>query len=223
MNMTLDKKIGTKSLRVSTRFNHVIFPLDMVAFANLLAANGYKLMEPPPPPEPTSIVRLAYAGPMASKEGVVVDGNNQAQFVGVTSSDPERLISSFDEVLRMLDSRDILGGPLKAWFTELQAHFEYWPPESPVQILGRIGSDCGVLRNLETILEKKCCFRELRVVPESIDPDSPDFFEIVMQPSPGRPSSSFEILIIFRNQNLDTVRDFARNIGKTVERLVDSL
>lgn len=221
--MASDARVKIKNIRASIRFNHVIFPLDMVAFANLLAANGYKLTEPPPRPEPSSIVRMAYAGPMATKDGVIVDGNNQAQFVGITSTDPGRLINSFDEVRKILDSRDVLGGPLKEWFTELQAHFEYWPPESPVHILKRVGSDCEVLTKFEKIMERKCSLREIRVVPEEVDPDSPDFFEIVMQPSPGRPSSSFEILVIFRNQNRDKVMDCARNIDKIVERLVDSL
>jgi hypothetical protein len=195
----------------------------LAVFANALAANGFKLREPPPQAEPTAIGRFGYAGTIASKEDVVVDCNTQAQYIGVSCNSPEKLVKSFDEVLGVLTRHDLLGGPLKEWFLELQAHYEYWPPESPIKLLGRMSSDCRVLRDFEKILDRKCSFREIRVVPESINPDSADFFEVVMQPSPGRITSSFEILVILRNEDQAFVKRFTEKVNETVSRLVDAL
>lgn len=218
-----EKRVVAKNLRLSARFNNVVFPIDMTEFAKALMNSGYTLAAQIPLPEPTAITRLAYAGPMARKGTLVVDANSEKQFIGVSDMNLSNLIVGFDEVLRLVGDKKKIGGPLVPWFLEFQGHFEYFPEGSPLDLLKALSKSCGFLESWNRILKKEVALFGFKVAPASSVPDSAEFLEVVVEPSPGKSISSFEVIVILRSPDSQAVRDFAKGSEKAISELMISL
>lgn len=217
-------QLTVKNMRLSVRFQHVIFPLDMEPFARALVKNGFALREPFPPASPSRVDRFAYTGPMALRDDIVVDINYQMQFVGITSKNWESIAKAFDDVMGMLEDDNSLGGPFKKWFYEFEGHFEYRPTdENPLKILSSASSGLKCIQECEGVVGTKCALRSIRIGPANTAPDSSDFFEVIIEPTMGRPHSSFEILIIYRNEKSELVNEFAERVDKTIQTLMRSM
>jgi hypothetical protein len=161
---------------------------------------------------------------MALKDDVVVDINYQMQFVGVTSQNWESIVKAFNDVMRILEDEDSLGGPFKKWFYEFEGHFGYRPTnENPSRILSSASSGLKIIQECESVMGTKCALRDIRIGPANTAPDSPDFFEVIIEPTMGRPHSSFEILMIYRNGKSEQVNEFAGRADKTIQALMRSL
>ena len=217
-----NKKVVAKNLRLSARFGNVVFPIDMTEFAKTLMNSGYTLATQIPPPDPVSITRLAYAGPIARKGSLFVDANSEKQFIGVSDADLSNLIKGFEEVLRFVTDKDKVGGPLVPWFLEFQGHYEYVSGKSPLKMLKELSMGVKFLSSWNATLKKETSFIGFKVAPASQGPDSSEFFEVVVEPSPGRSDSSFEVIVIMRSANSKAVRDFAKASEKTIHELMSS-
>jgi len=219
-----DGEIAIKNLRLSARYQHVLFPLDILQFAAALSRKGFALNEPPPPPSPSSIDRLGYAGPLAMKDGAMVDVNGQREFVGVSCQNLEKLLKTFDEVMVVLEDDKSMGGPLHRWFCEFQGRFEYRPRgEDPMDMLRNAGERASFVKNCGDALGKKCTLRDIRVVKSGTSPDSSSYFEVMIEPTFGRPHSSFEAIMIFRDEKLDLVKEFAQESDGSLRSIMNAL
>ncbi len=217
-------EITIRNLRLSARYNHVIFPLDILQFAAALHKKGYNLNEPPPPPSPSSIDRLGYAGPIATKNGALVDVNGQREFVGVSCQNLEKLLKTFEEVMTILDDENSIGGPLHRWFCEFQGRFEYrLRGENPMDLLRHLSESITFVKDCGEALGRKCALRDIRIVKSGASPDSSEFFEVIVEPTFGRPQSSFEAVMIFRDEKLDLVMEFAQKSEETLRAIITAL
>src|SRR3989337_2676715 len=74
------------ALRMSVRFNYVLFPIDMREFVNRVASLQYTPLGELPA-EPTAAgpdASLVGQGPVARKGNLTVDINTEKQFIGIS-------------------------------------------------------------------------------------------------------------------------------------------
>lgn len=217
------REITIQNMRLSTRFQHPIFPLDIIGFAKALAASGYTLATQLPAPIPNAIVRSAYVGPFARKDTSVIDANTERQFVGVSDVDPIKLVEIHEEMSRILADDRKVGGPLRPWFVELQAHLIFAPAKPPLETLRFISEGVRFVKGSSSLIGGDASIYSMRIAGAMTTVDSPNYSEVVIEPSPGRENKLLEIVIIKRNENQDELLDFARNIRDRVHVYLDAL
>jgi hypothetical protein len=160
---------------------------------------------------------------MARKGTLVVDANSERQFIGVTDVTPSNLIEGFEEVVSLVSDRTKVGGPLVPWFLEFQGHFEYFPERSPLDLLKELSRSSRFLESWNRILKKEVAFSGFKVAPASSVPDSAEFVQVVVEPSPGKSETSFEVIVIMRSTDAEAVRGFAKDCENAVSDLMISL
>jgi len=212
-----------QNLRLSTRYHHALFPLDVMRFARAITAVGYSLETQIPAMSPVAVTRNAYVGPLARKDTTLVDVNSERQFVGISDVNSQKLVERFEETTRLLEDSLLVGGPLKPWFTELQGHLEYRPTKSPLTFLSQIGDGVRHIEKLEPLIGRKAALYNLRVASAMTTADSPNYTEVMIEPSPCREDSSLEVIVIKRSENSQEILDFSKNIEARVSEALHSL
>ena len=215
-----DEKITVQNSRISTRYNHVIFPLDVIDFAKALTKAGFALLTPLPPLEPTFISRRVYVGPLARLDSTTIDVNYEKQFIGVADPNLNKMIERFDLIMEILKDPTLCGAPLSPWFTELQCHFEAKTSIRPKKTLSVLSREFNLITDLSKVMEEELMIGSIKAISANSDPDSTDYSEIVIEPSPGGETSSFEIVIINRKKDANYVRQYALDLENRISALM---
>lgn len=223
MTLAEERKLIVQNLRLSTRYHHALFPLDVMRFARAIESIGYMLETQVPRASTVAITRNAYVGPLARKDTTIVDVNSEKQFVGISDSDSVKLVERFNEIAGLLADSQLVGGPLRPWFVEVQCHLEYRTEKSPLAILARIGEGMKGVESLKSVIGGKASLYNLKVASASTTADSPNYCEVLIEPAPARESSSLEVIVIKRNEKTDEVVEFCKDIVTIVGEALHSL
>jgi hypothetical protein len=210
--------IGT---RLSVRFNHVIFPIDVREFSEGLQKIGYSPLAQFLP-LPTMGKGMA-TGRIAAKGNSVIDINCERQFIGLQNQNIETLIADFDELIELLKDKRYFGEGIHPRFIEFQGHFECWSKKNPLVILKKVSSALEIIKTGETIFDSPSALYHIRIVPAEKPIDSDDFYELIIEPNSTRPTQSYEIALVFRdhemNKTIATVENVLPNITKIMQDL----
>jgi hypothetical protein len=208
--------VRIENLRVSVRFDHVIFPINLLDFTKNLATDRYQLISELPRPDPKTIGRLSYSGNLAVKGTAMVDVNSEKQFFGVTDSDPGTLLTTFEDVYKKIHDIEKLGGPLNDWFFEIQGKFV-------CDISSGTRKKIPVSWSAtENEMGAPLYVRGIRVASEGTV-DSTDYFDLTLEPIIGKENRSFDCVVILRGEDLEGVTSFLRNIQEKVEHLAGNI
>ncbi len=205
--------------RVSARFSHIIFPFDVRDFITCLSELDYVInIELPPEPAAAPVGRVSGSGSIASKGDFLVDINTEKQFFGVAGGEP-RL--AWGELLQILDSLESKGftSREKVAFYELQARYRDRLAKASEQI-HRYGESLPLVEKATESFGTKMGLFSTRLFSREFPTDSPNFFELHVEPSLYRPESEIGIRIIYRNSDLAVFEDFLHKYEKS---LVDYL
>jgi len=206
---------------VSVRFNYVLFPLDLREFGRLLVARGYDLPGemPPDPAVGGPDVQHGGQGQLARKGEFVIDVNTERQFFGVTGGDPQRTLAELEGIAGDLkDSVDFN----KAMFYELQARYIVRPKKSPLALVQSWGREAAPVRSASAAFGKPMNLFSVRLTSGIAGPNSPDYFEIWIQPAAASPNRDLGVSVVFRNSKLSEFREFAGSFESMTAKLLQS-
>lgn len=220
--MSEENKLKTYVMRFSVRYNCIISPLDLNNLGEELVKNGYKLTIPIKVP-PSPITRISGQGEIASKEGSIIDVNTDRVIVGVSSSNPVTAINIFQEILEILRLPNIIGIDKIPAFYEIQGRFEFFRIKNPRETLINMRNKMPIFDNIDKILGATTSLYNLRLCSADRPVDSPDFYEIVLEPNMGHPEESFDICVVYRNSNLEVIKQFFNEMPNNIINLVDEI
>lgn len=203
-------KIG---LRASARFDHVIFPLDIATFLHVAAACGFTpAAELPPPPLTGPNVYLGGGGTLARKGTLLVDLNTERQFFGVTGLDPAEVWSELGSLIE--GAKGVLD-PAKIMFFELQARFRIRPATDPVAAMRESGKGLNLVARVSQVFEQPMALFSAQL--SSSGPDTPDYFELWMQPD--APNQSLGVSVVYRNPSPQAFQKFVLELEERISQV----
>lgn len=209
--------------RLSVRFQHVVFPLDLRTLTSVLQSLGYQPAAQFPPVSPAIVATVGAAGPVAARATTVVDISSERQFIGVQDPSPETAMGAFSELMGALAKGERGLPALQPWFAELQAQFDLRSSPGTAKRIGRAMADLPFGPAWSKILGRPVADFHIRVSPRGVSLDSPDFFDVVLEPNPSSGESAFRVIVIYRSRNPREVLEFARTLDPTIRKLVAAL
>lgn len=214
-------KLERRALRVSVRFNYVLFPLDLRDFGQLLVARGYALSGDMPPDSPIGApdVRHGGQGQLARKGEFVVDVNTERQFLGVAGGEPLQTLAELEGIAD--DLKDTVDFS-KAMFYELQARYLVRPPTSPLSLVQAWGRDAAIVKTASAAFGRAMNLFSVRLISGPAGPNHPDYFEIWLQPAAASPDRDLGVSVVFRNAKLPEFRQLASSFEAMTAKLLQA-
>ena len=211
------------SSRSSARFNYVVSPLDLRDFSKCLTKLGYRLLQPLPPESPLGSlsIGLVASGPIAGKDRFLADISTERQFIGISGGDSPSNYERLREILETLVSDGFVSRE-RIHFHELQTRYRVFTRQAS----DAMRESCKNATLLK--LAAKCYGRDMalftaRLIAADSKIDSPDYFEIHIEPSIARPESEMGLSVVFRNHDVEEFQHFVASCDERVESLVRGL
>lgn len=209
------------NIRFSIRFNFLLFPFDVAELVEQLAKAGYKPTMPPPPRIRGKGIRIGATGKIARKEDVEIDIDDQRGIIGAASSFPALAIESLNEVLQLIKANiDIDLDEMEAFY-ELIGHFDVETNENPLEKIEQISGRSEFVKQFNEILNEDVSDYTLRLVPRGRAPIQTEWFDITIEPSVIKPSSTYAVAVIYRSEDKSKVEKFTRGLTQNMESLLD--
>lgn len=214
-------KLERMALRVSVRFNYVLFPLDLREFGRLLVSRGYALSGDLPPDSPTvgPDVRHGGQGQLARKGEYLIDVNTERQFIGVAGGEP---VGTLAELERIADDLKDAVDFNKAMFFELQARYLVRPPTSPLSLIQGWGRDASFVKTAGVAFGRAMDLFAVRLISGPSGPNHPDYFEIWLQPAAASPDRDLGVSVVFRHPELSEFRKLASTFEAMTAKLLQA-
>lgn len=220
--MEIDK-LKIVSLRLSARMKHVILPIHWMEFLNSLQKSGYQISQIPTLPPTVDIGTASVSGTIARKLTCIVDANSERQFIGVQESRAESLVEYYKDVMSIL--HDLTeSNPLQIWFTEFQGRFTtQLKANNSLGTMKELGKSFDFLKNWEGVIGEPIQNSNIKVTSSGKNPDSPDYFEMTLQPYLIDPLKTLEIVVIMRSPNGERVESFAKGVETNISAILTTL
>jgi len=211
------------SSRSSARFDYVVSPLDFRDYSKCLIRLGYQLLQPLPPELPLGpmSIGLAASGPIARKDIFLADINTERQFIGISGGDSPSNSDRLHEILETLVS-DGLVSREKIHFRELQTRYRILTRQAS-NAMRESCKNAPLLKLAAKSFGKDMALFTARLIAADSKIDSPDYFEIYIEPSIARPESEMGMSIVFRNQDVKVFQHFVATCDERIESLVRGL
>ncbi len=210
------------NVRLSIRFNFVLFPFDVSELLEQLGQAGYFPMIPSPP-KLVGQVRLNYKGMIAQKGTVGVEINDDRGVIAVVSPVPDLTIQGFNEVLQIVKDKlgvDLMG---RADFYEMLSSFDVNTGKNALESMVKFNEKNGGLAEIGKMIGQEVSGFTLRIIPKSGTPSSTDWFDMTIEPNVIKPRTNYKVLSIFRSKEKSKVDDFIRSFGESLARIFEAI
>ncbi len=207
--------------RISVRFGHTILPFDLRDFSECLTSLGYQL-KGDIPPEQTAVLSAHVAGEgiIADKGEFEVDISTSRQFFGVAGGDPSEAAREVRDILETIESKG-LTSKNKISFYETQALYRIIMENAAVS-MRKHGETFSLIPVASKTFGIPLGLFGTRLTSIG-EIDSPDYFEIQIQPSILRPDHEFGVRILYRNHDLGSFQAFVDKLEGSVSALISQL
>lgn len=214
-----------EGLRLSVRYNYVIFPFGTSELlAELARLNaGYSLSPPPRILKPPIGAKLDWSGQVATKDNITIDFDSISQTIvaeGKIPVDAARIFTEIDEIIK---SNLNLNLEENIRFYEVTFSYSIKTGKNPLKTLGKIKPEDKLYDSLEKILNEPISNYSLHFCKQTESVDSPDWFDLRISPVASKSMSTFEVIGVYRNKNRSKVIDFSTNSENIVSQIFTKL
>lgn len=206
--------------RVSASLDHIILPFDFRDFAACIEALDYQLPRalPPEPSVGPPSMTMSAAGPVAQKGEFIVDINHEKQFVGVSGGDPPSLCVELDEIIAEMESKGFVSRE-KIRYHEFQGRYRALTHKG-LDSMKRLGKDSAIVRKGGKALGRDVGLFSVRLVGEESEADSPDYFEVFVEPTITKPEHELGVSTVYRTKDIKAFQEFVSLIEKRILTLL---
>lgn len=218
----LESRFESLSLRVSTRFNYILFPTDLSDILKALSRQGYAPAGalPPEPYFGGPDAGLTGKGQIALKGDSIVDFDGDKQFIGFSGDQPEELV---DTMFRFLEDMRTIWDHSHIMFYELQARSRVFTRKSPMNIVAATGVKADLVREASKAFERSMSLFSAKLVWAPEGPSSPRFLEVWCQPAIRRSETILGFSTVFRTPERDEFRQFVVELNDNLRQFADSI
>lgn len=210
------------SARISTRYNNVLFPLDIRQFASELTKSGYAIVAPSLP-EQSPVQSNSFIGarfnPYAKKGNTVIDIDTSHQHIGIKDSDIKIVAERHKELNDILKKIPIGGKSFRPWFTEFQISFKIKVKENAWKLVSKkfeVGSMNNVLKEF---VGNDIGITQIKVAWPITRPDTSNYFEFILTPTM-MDDHILDFILLFRNSNQEQFVNQAMRIDEYIDRII---
>jgi len=210
------------ALRMSVRFDYVLFPLDMREFVDRVASLQYTpLGELPPEPAVSGPdASLVGQGPVARKGNLTVDINTEKQFIGISGQN--EAAETFGELSSILAAHNDILDPSRVAFFEMQARYRTKTPSNPLAAMARLGENSRVIKEATQALGLPVDLFSVRLIAGPNGPNSSDYLEVWLQPIASLPTKDLGISVIFRDSDRVKFEATSTQLETRILKLLES-
>lgn len=210
-------KILTQEARFRVRLNYVIFPIDFRELVNVLAKNGYELIDvkqlPPPP------TRIGFSGELARKEETTVTVETGSCEIGVISRSVQKAKSSFDDLAKIIDSELSISLHKNVRFYACVVHYRIDTGKMPHKEIPKTQNKEYIEKFSQVLGEKLSSF-SIRVAPKGLIPNADNWFDIAMEPDIIN-EKIYHVGVVFRNSDRDKTETFVKDLESKLMKLIE--
>jgi len=206
---------------MSVRTKDVLFRFDYQSFRKSMLRFDVNL--PVPPPE----AGLSYPTP----RGVLLTPSGNAGLEidvsrGILASrgfSPKETLDLFSKIVECVNSDLGLNLTDNAWFFEIASSCSVRIDSDPLKVLSRRFVLHQDLNALEETLGQKPQVNRVRIGPELIDPNRPDYYDIDIMLDLFRPKDSLLVEFIYRDPHFEQAKKVATGTEDIIANVVSTL
>ncbi len=214
-------KFRTLRFRFSLRLSDVLFPLDGREFADALAHVGYSIQPKLPPAR--ARMRISFAGEIARKDGITVDGNSDRGILGVTAKSYDSAMATYDEVRAIISNELEINIEERSRFFEIIAEYKFDSVKNPLASIGKAFGGTRTLKDISDIFGQRTSMYSLRLVSEGKVPNQEEWLDISIEPDSIKPDSTYNIAVVFRSRQKKIVEQFGKDLEARLSKVIDNI
>lgn len=209
-------------LKISVRFNFILFPIDSIRLIESLKSNGFEILgKMPSPAEVPLKMRVHVGGTVARKGNGLVDIDPDKQILGVAAPSIDETLSVFNELQQVIKHGLEIDIENRARFFELQATYTFDSDQSPIDNLSRFLSQSDLISEASAILDEDVSPFTLRLVSKGRIPNQEEWLDTTFEPSVVRPHRTYLISLVYRSAQRAKVLSFFKGIESKITGMID--
>lgn len=197
-----------KFFRIAIRFLGIT-RLNLYEIVEMLSELGYTITTRIPPRG--FKVRAGGSGPIAQKNGIIVDIDTDRLILGVSALEPEMVLKEISTLEEMfIDKFESLK---EIYFYEILAEIEIETPQ--VDVLDFMSKTCGentFISEISNVLDEKLCLFGYRLRSENTSPESTEWTDVEIIPNIAKPHKSLHIAIVYRTREKSRIIEKVKKI-----------
>lgn len=213
-----ESPIRYRRVSLSVGYESILFPLDTGELIAALPEQGFILAEAIPTPPLGA--RLDISGPVARKGDIILRVNTDRNYIGIDGLDPATVVNELDTLERFLDERLHFGSQDMSRYYELLADLIVHANRSPLATIAQVFKASSVIQEMGHVLGSQTANYGVRLVPQSGEPTSPEWFDIRIEPRVQQASEHYLVGVVYRSADRSKVAKFAQGLEETVTQLV---
>ena len=214
-------RFRTLRFRFGLRLNDVLFPVDASELAEALAHVGYSIQPKIPPAR--ARMRISFAGDIARKNGITIDGNSDRGILGVTAKSYDSAIATYDELRAIINNELKINIEERSRFFEIIAEYKFDSIKNPLESIRKAFSKTRTLEDISNAFEHKLSMYSLRLVLEGKIPNQEEWLDITIEPDIIKPDSTYNIQVIFRSSQKRIVEQFGKDLEIRLSKVIDTI
>jgi hypothetical protein len=214
-------KFRTLRFRFSLRLSDVLFPVDGRELADALAHVGYSIQPGIPPAR--ARVRVSFAGEIARKNGITIDGNSDRGILGVTAKSYDSAMAVYEELRAILSNELKINIEERSRFFEIIAEYKFDSVKNPLASISKAFGGTRTLKDISDIFSHKTSMYSLRLVSKGKVPNQEEWLDITIEPDLIKPDSTYNIAVIFRSSQKKIVEQFGKELETRLSKAIDTI
>lgn len=214
-------KIRPQRYHLALVLNPLFFPVTFPDCGESLSKRGFFVV--PTPPKTLIFGGRAYLnGRIAEKRNVNVEINSDQKTIACEGVNVSEVILIFNEILDML-YKDFSVSKDEIDYLELVMSCVVSSDNNPIQRLADINKGTEITDIFEKVLKKPMSIYTIGLNPKDTLPSSKSWFDIRIEPRLTKPEEEYYVSIVFRDNNLDEVLNFAKDVESLVIRILSKI
>lgn len=221
--LRMGQEIERLALRVSVRFNYILFPLDFQAFSKALASRDFEIGGELPK-EPLGIPpggSLGGQGVIASKGDLRADINTDKQFFGVAGQANPKIVAA--ELKSILDSLSGVVDSSRIELFELQARYRLQTERNVFSAIKNAGKKARLVQEATKAFASPMDLFSAQLVAGGMGPNSADYLEVWLQPGLALPDTTLGVGVIMRKPNFKELETAAARLENDLAKYLTAL
>lgn len=204
---------SVRFFRIAVRFLEAT-SLDLHELIDLLGSLGYRIITQLP--LKSFKAKFGGSGPVAAKEGIIVDIDTDRLIIGVSSPKPEECVNEFLNVEKAVTLNfDSLKGPC---FYELLMELEI-KRAKPMEALQELSKESVIAEELSKVLGEQLFVSGYRLAKKGTSPEENEWVDIEIMPYFLKPRSSIYVSVVYRSENREKVVEKSKNLEALVNTI----
>jgi hypothetical protein len=213
--------IKPQKYRIAFVLDALYYPFTYPEIIASLAARKYRI-DAAPPQSPLGGPRIYVKGYVASKEGSIIQVNDDRGIIACEGQILNSVLASANEIVGLAESDFQVSIPSDINYCELLASVVVSDCGNPLETIKSFSEDRYLI--FDEILGVESAGYSIRIIPKGGNPIEKNWFDISITPRFLTSDTEYYIEIVFRKEkDIETVLSFAEHLHENISLLINKL